>query len=77
MNASKENARKMKENLDWLYGEIQHATGSKAANRCEELKLELLNFLVAAEKKLPSEASYEREKQLRAIGKNPVSGIPL
>lgn len=58
MNASKENAKKARENLIGLEGLLNDETVNE-----EFVFIE--NFLIAAERKLPSEASYLRENQNR------------
>jgi len=55
MNASKESARKAKEIFDRMaYDELAHQTDES---------LFIQNFLIAAERKLPSESAFAKDKK--------------
>lgn len=64
MNASKEEARKA---LKALVG-ISDGMGQEARNRESGRLISIQEFLEAAERKLPSEAAYAKDKQRRKVG---------
>lgn len=64
MNASKENARKARQLFLALPEEAEASSPEDDAKRNEAEKF-IEDFLVAAERKLPTEAAYAKEKARR------------